>query len=203
MKKILFLISTAFILFTTSCKNESSTSTTKEPSKNEAAVKEVYKAMETGDMSKLDSLIANDCVDHNGGPMGHEMKGRDSIKRMFAAMHSSVPDLKMETKEMSSEGDYVFSWMHMTGTSGANPDPMMGMPANTKMDMTGVDIIKFNSDGKATDHWGYMDPNDMMKMMPPGGMAPGGMNAPPPAAMTDTSRGKMGGKMMDTTKKKK
>jgi len=196
MKKILFLTSMAFILFATSCKNESSTTTNKEPSKNEAAVKAVYSAMESGDMSKMDSLMANDVVDHNGGPMGKEISGRDNIKKMFAAMHSSFSDLKMEAKEMSSEGDYVFSWMHMSGTTSANPDPSMGMPANTKVDMTGVDVVKFNSSGQATDHWGYMDPNDMMKMMPPGGTPPA------TGTMPDTTHGKMGNKMMDTTKKK-
>jgi ketosteroid isomerase-like protein len=186
MKKILFLTSIVAFSLMMSCKNEENKSTTtKEPSKNEAAVKAVYAAMESGDVSKIDSVIAPDAVDHNGGPMGKELRGRDNIKQMFTAMHGSVSNLKMEVKEMSSEGDYVFSWMHMTGTTSATPDPLTGMPANMKMDMTGVDVVKFNSNGQATDHWGYMDPNDMMKMMPP-----------PPAAgnMPDTTKGKMGDK---------
>ncbi len=40
--------------------------------------------------------------------------------------------------------------------------------SNTKMDMTTVDVVKFK-DGKAVEHWSYMDPKDMMKMMPPVG----------------------------------
>lgn len=167
MKKILWIIQLAVIFFAISCKNESTTSTTKEPSKNEAAVQEAYKAFETGDVSKMDSLLAPDCIDHNGGPMGKEIKGRDGIKQMFTTMHNSMSDMKMTSDVMSSEGDYVFAWVHMTGTTTANPDPTLGMPANTKMDMKMVDVLKFNSDGKCTDHWGYMDPNDMMKMMPP------------------------------------
>ncbi len=35
-----------------------------------------------------------------------------------------------------------------------------------QVEMTGVDVSKFK-DGKAVEHWMYMDPKDMMKMMPP------------------------------------
>ena len=44
----------------------------------------------------------------------------------------------------------------------------MGAPAGTHFDMTSVQVIKFGSDGKATDHWEYMSMADAMKMM--GGM---------------------------------
>jgi predicted ester cyclase len=188
MKKILFLASVVAISLMISCKNEETkTTAAKEPSKNEAAVKAVYAALESGDVSKIDSVIATDAVDHNGGPMGKELKGSESIKHMFVTMHKSVPDLKMNAEVMASEGDYVFSWVRMTGTVSATPDPSLGMPANTKMDMKSVDIVKFNSEGKATDHWGYMDPVDMMKMMPP----PTPPTNMPPA---DTTKGKMGAK---------
>lgn len=186
MKKILFLASLALILFATSCKDESTTSASKEPSKNEAAVKEIYKAIETGDVSKVDNYLAKDAVDHNGGPMGRELKSSDSIKQMFVMMHSSMPDLKMESDVMCSEGDYVFSWVRMSGTTSASPAPAMGMPPNTKMDMKSVDVVKFNSEGKATDHWGYVDPADMMKMMPQGAIPPHDMGN-----MPDSTKGKM------------
>ena len=40
----------------------------------------------------------------------------------------------------------------------------MGAPAGTNFDMTSVGVTKFNSDGKATDHWLYMSMDDAMKM---------------------------------------
>jgi len=46
-------------------------------------------------------------------------------------------------------------------------------------DMTSVDVTKFK-DGKATEHWVYSDPNEMMKMMQ--SMPP--MTAPAPADTT-------------------
>ncbi|CAN5220891.1 hypothetical protein BH09BAC2_BH09BAC2_10310 [soil metagenome] len=164
MNKIIIPAALLMSGFLFSCNNAENN---KEPNKNEAALAEVYKGFETGDMSLLDKNIADDAVDHNGGPMGGEIKGRDKIKAMATAMHGSVTGLKMEVESQASEGNTVFALIHMTGTTSANPDPSMGMPPNTKMDMRSVDVVKFNSDGKATDHWGYMDAKDMMAMMHP------------------------------------
>ncbi|HEV7620711.1 MAG TPA: ester cyclase [Flavisolibacter sp.] len=121
------------------------------------------KAIETGDSSKIN--IASDAVDHNGGPQGRELKG-DSIKWYLADMHNHFGDLKFVIINDASDGDYVYSYTRMTGTT---KDASMGIPAGTKLDMKGVDVLKFK-DGKLSEHWGYMDPNDMMKMMQASGI---------------------------------
>jgi hypothetical protein len=41
----------------------------------------------------------------------------------------------------------------------------MGAPAGTHFDMTSVNVAKFGSDGKVTDHWIYMSMDDAMKTM--------------------------------------
>ena len=193
MKKIFLFLSVISLSLVISCKNEESTnssSTTKEPNKNESAVLAINKAIESGNMAALDSLIAPNAVDHNGGPMAKQVVGLDSIKHSLQAMHNSMNNMKMDAEVQASEGDYVFTLTHMTGISSANPDPSMGMPPNTKIDMRSVEVVKFGSDGKATDHWGYMDPADMMKMTPP---------PPPPPSMhatVDTAK-----KMTDTVVK--
>ena len=53
--------------------------------------------------------------------------------------------------------------MRFTGTA-ATAD--MGMKPGTKFDMTAIEVSKFNNEGKATEHWEFMQPADMMKMMP-------------------------------------
>jgi hypothetical protein len=40
------------------------------------------------------------------------------------------------------------------------------MPANFKIDSKSVDVIRVDN-MKMKDHWAYMDPAEMMKMMPP------------------------------------
>ncbi|MEP6596140.1 MAG: ester cyclase [Ginsengibacter sp.] len=167
MKKFFCLTGISVLLFLMSCtdsatKTNTGTTVTSESERNKANNRAVMKAIETGDSTVIDTLIASDAVDH-AGPHMTEIKG-DSIKMMLGNMHNDVSDLKMDIIADAAEGDYVFTLSRMTGTTA---NTAMGMPANTKMDMTGVDVVKFK-DGKAVEHWSYMDPKDMMKMMPSG-----------------------------------
>jgi predicted SnoaL-like aldol condensation-catalyzing enzyme len=161
MKQVLFVAATVCSCFLLSCNNAgSNASANSQGEKNIMVVHDIYKGIETGDTSKLDG-IADDGIDHMG-PKGTEIKGGDNIKKMLADMHNHMKDLKMEVVAEAANGDYVFVWCHMTGTC---TDSSMGMKAGMAMDSKSVDVIKFK-DGKATDHWGYLDPADMMKMMP-------------------------------------
>lgn len=171
MKKSFLSIACIIVCFLISCNQPSSTtsadtmkstdSTTSQPAKNKAGTMAVYKALETGDMSGLDSFIDKDIVDHNAGANGSEVKGLDSLKKMFTQIHDNISDLKIESIANATDGDYDFDLNHMTGTT---KNAFMGMPANTKVDMMSVDVVKIKN-GKAVEHWGYVDPNEMMKMM--------------------------------------
>jgi predicted ester cyclase len=172
MKKIFCFAAVSTLMLLMSCtdssdKTMSSTSTDStaksEVEVNQANNRAIMNAIEKGDSSAIDSLIASDAVDH-AGPHMTEVKG-DSLKSMLSNMHKGVSDLKIDIIRDAADGDYVFTLSRMTGTT---TNSSMGMPANTKMDMTGVDLVKFK-DGKAVEHWSYMDPKDMMKMMPPAG----------------------------------
>jgi len=69
-----------------------------------------------------------------------------------------MKDMKTETVREVADGDYVYSWMRYTGTS----DGTMGMP-NGPYDMAAI-VAKFK-DGKAIEHWNFMETQSMMKMM--------------------------------------
>ncbi len=158
MKKLLFAGIVAMICFI-SCEQKSTTASNNNAERNTERNKMVYSAMETGDVSKLDSFIDKDIVDHgNGG----EIKGIDSLKAMFANMHNHMSGLKFDlvSDATSADGKYHFAWFKMKGTC---TDGSMGMPAGTKMDMSGVDVVRIKDD-KAVEHWSYADPVEMMKM---------------------------------------
>ena len=161
MKSFLFSAVTATFCLLISCKDTGTANTASVNSdneKNRANSKEIYRAIETGDVTKLDSIIDKDIVDH--GDMG-DMHGIDTLKKLFVQYHNQVKDLKMEPIADATDGDYHFTYFRMTGTAA---DASMGVPAGTKMDMTGVDMVKIK-DGKATEHWGFAQGRDMMKMM--------------------------------------
>ena len=128
--------------------------------KNLDATHVVSKAWETGDASGIDAVVASDFVDHTDkGDMG-----RDSMKAMITMMHSMNKDMKMELNKEFADDDYTFSWMRFTGTG----DGSMGMPKGP-YDMSAIEVVKFK-DGLAIEHWEFMEPREMMKMM--GGQQP-------------------------------
>jgi len=151
------------MFFFISCNDSATTSTaTTENSQTEANLasnRRVLKAIETGDPGPIDSLIADDAVDHQG-PTG-DIKGGDSIKHMLKDMHNHIKDLKIDVIADAANGDYIFWFSKLSGTT---IDAWMGMPAGMKMDDKGVDVVKIK-DGKMVEHWGFVDANEMMKHM--------------------------------------
>ena len=161
MKKI-FITAVAAVLLISSCTNNDTTATKESGlrEKNLAAVKVIDKAFETGDTTGIDSVIAADFVDHSDRG---DVKGADSIKTMVKFVHEHMKDMKTEKLHELADDDYVMSWMRWTGTSKDVP----GMP-DGPYDMHAIEVTKFK-DGKITEHWTYMDPREMMKMMAPQG----------------------------------
>jgi ketosteroid isomerase-like protein len=170
MKKFLFLLTAMAVII--SCTDNTKVADNNETNdgavnaKNTENTKELYHAIETGDVSKLDSFIAEDAIDHNGNPDGSDVVGRDSIKKMISQAHTYFEDgLKMEfiSDALSSDGVYLYTTVRMKGKAKANP---WGMPVGEDVDDTSVDLVKLK-DGKATEHWAFMsmeDINEMMKM---------------------------------------
>jgi predicted SnoaL-like aldol condensation-catalyzing enzyme len=133
--------------------------------------KEIYRAIETGDVSKLDSFIARDVVDHEGN-MGKDIVGLDSLKVHLAQIHNYFDNMKFDvlSEATSLDNNYHYSMYRMTGKSKANP---WGMPVGIDIDDTGIDVVKIR-DGKAVEHWSFTSQKDMMEMMGAmgGGQAP-------------------------------
>jgi predicted SnoaL-like aldol condensation-catalyzing enzyme len=161
MKKYLLAVSSCVFLFCMSCNNKAGDDKmgdgkmSYQAEKNIAASHVVSDAFQSGDISKIDSVVASDFVDHTErGDMG-----RDSLKAMITAMHATNKDMKMEIIKDLADDEYVFSWMRFKGTS----DGSMGMPAGP-YDMRSIEVVRFK-DGKAVEHWGFMEPREMMKWM--------------------------------------
>ena len=161
MRKIFFAAITGLLCICTSCNSEtagsSGNSYSAEEQKNLAASDAISKAFQTGDVSSIDSVVSDDFIDHTDRG---DMKGRDSLKAMVNWVHSNMKNMKTEKIREVADGDFVFSWMRYTGTS----DGSMGMPKGP-YNMSAIEVAKFK-DGKAVEHWSFMDMQDMMEMMP-------------------------------------
>jgi len=159
MKKLLFAASAGLYCLIISCNDKApvvESDNNSKTSKNLEASRTVTKAFESGDVSAIDSVVAANFVDHTDrGDVG-----RDSLKAGIKMVHASNKDMKMEVIKELADDDFVFTWMRFTGTS----DGTM-MPAGP-YNMTAIQAVKF-ADGKAVEHWEFMEPREVMKMMPP------------------------------------
>jgi predicted SnoaL-like aldol condensation-catalyzing enzyme len=164
MKQILSLFTIGLALVLVSCGNDKTADTATSSSekkdnsmaeKNLAATHVVTKAFETGDVSMIDSVVASDFVDHTD----RGEKNRDSLKAMIVASKADTKDGKTEVIKELADNDYTFSWLRFTGTTSGK----MGMPAGP-YDMKSIEVVRFK-DGMAVEHWNFMQPADMMKMM--------------------------------------
>ena len=154
MKKFSFIVSAGFVCLLMSCGGKGG-GMSAAAKKNLEASQAVTKAFDTGDTSKINDVIAADFVDHTD----RGDKNRDSLKAMIVAWKAASKDSKTEVIKELADDDYVFSWLRFTGTS----DGSMGMPAGP-YDMSSIEVVKFK-DGKAIEHWGFMEMREMMKMM--------------------------------------
>lgn len=147
MKSLLSLVIIAACSFCISCNNGGQSATTK---KNIEVNDAIMKAYEAGDFSKMGDYIAADALDH-GGQNG-DIKGLDNIVADMKKYHAMMPDMKSAIIKTLADDEYVFVWATVSGT-------MNGQ----KMEMKSMDIAKFK-DGKAIEHWVYMDPAELAKM---------------------------------------
>ena len=158
MKKIL-LFSVIALSALLACNNDKTANNgglSARAKKNLDAIHTVNNSFSSGDVSGIDSVVDESFVDHT--PDGD--KNRDSLKVYIPKMKASDPTSKMETIQEFANDDYVAGWYRWTGTG----DGSMGMPAGP-YDMQAVEMVKFNADGKAIEHWSFMESRDAMKMM--------------------------------------
>lgn len=168
MKKLLFVISAGFFCFLISCNDKEEGGMSAAAKKNLDAQHGVINCFNTNDFSKLGDYIAEDAVDH-AGEQG-DIKGLANMKAEFEKMSAGNDNAKTETIKELADDEYVMSWLHFTGTLKTD---QMGMKAGDKYDMKAIELARFK-DGKAVEHWTFMEPRDMMNMMK--------MMTPPPPA---------------------
>ncbi|MEI9910196.1 MAG: ester cyclase [Bacteroidota bacterium] len=158
MKQILSLLTGCILCCCMACNNEKTAAETKDNSKAEknlAAVHAVNKAFETGDVSVLDSVVADDFVDHTDRG---DKTGKDSLKAAIAWSRADSKDMKATIIKELADDEYAMVWQRYTGTSNGG----MGKPG--PYDMKSLEVVRFR-DGKAVEHWAFTEMQDVMKMM--------------------------------------
>ena len=122
---------------------------------------EVINALTSGKIDVLDKYLTSDFIEHDPSPMMSKKTGIDAVKEIFSNYHKIFPDMKAQVHNIAVSGDYLFAYVTFTGTTS---EQYMGMPANHKMTINQVDLIRFKGD-KMAEHWGFTSNEDIMNMM--------------------------------------
>ncbi|MDZ4844659.1 MAG: ester cyclase family protein [Chitinophagales bacterium] len=130
-------------------------------SAKEVQMKASYTAMmamiQAGDLSTLDQYLDADFKEHMKVPGVAVADGIEGAKQIMAMWKQAYPDLKVTINKVAAEGDMLIAYFTSEGTfAGGIP----GLPAEAigkKVKADGIDIIRFNAEGKAAEHWDLTD----------------------------------------------
>ena len=128
---------------------------------HKAAAVKVIEVFDSGNVDELDAIIAEDAVDHQLDTSITKKTGLEGVKELFSYFHRFFPDMKTTIHSIAVSGDTVFIYSTSVGTTS---EPFMGMQANQRHTISGVDILRFEGE-KAVEHWGFIDVAQMMEMM--------------------------------------
>jgi steroid delta-isomerase-like uncharacterized protein len=136
---------------------------------HEVTLRRIYDLLSAGDVEGFGALLADDFVEHEETP--GLAPTRDGVLEFFRMYRAAFPDLRMVPQDVLVSGDKAVARVRATGT---HEGDFMGMPASGRsIDVQLVDIMRFDADGRAVEHWGVVD---MLAMLEQLGMGP---DAPP------------------------
>ena len=121
----------------------------------------LYAALNAGDLDGFGAMLADDFVEHEETPGLAPTK--EGVLEFFRMYRAAFPDLQMEPQDVLTSGDRAVARVRATGTQQGE---FMGMPPSGKnVDVQLIDIIRFDDDGLAREHWGVVDLMTMMQQL--------------------------------------
>jgi steroid delta-isomerase-like uncharacterized protein len=131
---------------------------------NKDVARQAVEAINAGNFSKLESLVAPDGADH-ALPPGMPPT-RDSALQFLMMFRGAFPDLHYTLEDVIAEGDRVVQRTTATGTMKGD---FLGMLATGKSATWGEIHIVRVKDGKIVEHWASVDQLGMLQQL---GLAP-------------------------------
>lgn len=135
------------------------------------AKKLIDEVINTGKPELCDRYLAADRIDYQdyGLPPGMA-NGHEGFKRVLGGFFEAFPDLHLEVQFTVAGDDRIMFYISTTGT---HRGPFMGVaPTGKQFKVNGVDIFRFNDEGKVAAHWGVFDTFGMLAQLglvpPPG-----------------------------------
>lgn len=114
-----------------------------------------------GAISVIDEIVAPDFVDHDPAP--DQGPGAAGFKDFWTAFRGAFPDLSVEVDTMVADDDQVAIAYRARGT---HQGDLQGVaPTGRTVDVRGVQITRFDADGRMVERWGSSDQLTMMQQV--------------------------------------
>jgi steroid delta-isomerase-like uncharacterized protein len=124
-------------------------------------MRRLYDLINAGDTDGFGRQLSDDFADREDLPGFPPTK--TGVIQYFRMLLAAFPDLRMVPEDVIASGDRVVARVRATGT---HKGPFMGIAATGKrVEMNLIDIIRFDDDGRACEHWGIADQLAMMQQL--------------------------------------
>lgn len=125
---------------------------------NKALVHRFFDAIERGDFSIFDEIVAKDYIDHLAG----QQPGRENLKRYFTGLRTAFPDMTLPISAMVAEGDRVAVLNSVRGTHRAD---FAGIQAKgNQIDAAAFQLYRIEN-GQLAEHWEVADFMTLMQQL--------------------------------------
>jgi len=120
--------------------------------------RQLYDVIASGDVDRVDALVAEDMVDHEP-PQPGAPPGREGFKHFIRQIKTGFPDLQCNVQDITADGDKVWARTTFVGT---HRGEFMGVqPTGNRVEFQVVDIVRFQ-DGRCVEHWGVGEAMGLM-----------------------------------------
>lgn len=109
---------------------------------NKALMREMVRIFETGDLSRVASVIDAGYIDHQGFG-GIALEGTAGFSFVVTAARTAVADLRVSIEDLIAEDDRVAARLRWHGTGSAG----------NQVERETIEIVRF-AGGRAVEHWG-------------------------------------------------
>ena len=126
----------------------------------------IEEAWNKGNLAVLDELTSPGLVVHflpPGTPLGGE-----SMKRHIQLTRAAFPDIRIIVEDQFAAGDKIVARCTMTGTQRGpylNHLKTLMPPTGKRFSVEGIDIFRYDGDGKSVDCWSTFDRLGMLQQL--------------------------------------
>ncbi len=126
-----------------------------------------YERISAGDIAGFGELVADDFIEHEGGPGLPPTK--EGTLEFFRILLAAFPDMRMDVEDLIASEDKTVARVKVTAT---HQGEFMGVPpTDARVEIQLIDIMRFDDAGLVCEHWGV---TDMLSLMQQLGVVPAG-----------------------------